>query len=344
MIMSNKKQYEFYEGDNFLDQLQTTDSKLYNYTIELCHKLDMKVLKIIGIGEPDYTNYFKFYTEKRGEEKGYKTKGVVLTFGGFINAVIFYHGERYYYWTGRHIVERGNYYQMSSNKLSVLVRKILKGKEPIKDLTLINKGYGSDMYDSIIEMCSKKGKIESEYNIIDLSGRELHIALELALNKDNITTYDYDTDTSAKLKNRLVEFNEHVDRLNNADNIINDVLTKPFHIIFCSKLHDVNECVVLRCQINNNENTEDKFSILDMQACKNLEDYKNYELISGLLTIYKVSLDNKEDTTKQLRLNGVLNWDTYSDTYNEDSQIGHIESHYYRDNYSTAHKLFILNT
>tara|TARA_R100000963_G_scaffold34845_1_gene29847 strand:- start:61 stop:1122 length:1062 start_codon:yes stop_codon:yes gene_type:complete len=353
MIMSNQKQYEFYEGDNFLSQLQTTDSQLYNYTIELCHKLDMKALKIVYTGTPDYGNYFKFRNEQQKKDKESSsstikqtTKGVVLTFNGFINVIIFYYDKSYYYWTGRSILSRGNHHLMTSNKLGVLVRKILNDKHPITDSSIIN---GSDyrntnIHEEIIEICSKKGNIISEYNRLDLSGKELHIALELALNKDRITTYDYDSDTASKLKKKLKQFNIVVDKRNSADNIINDTLTKPFHIICCSKLHDVNECVVVKCQKNNNENTKDKFSILDMQACKNLEDYKNYESISGLLTVYKVSLDNKEDTEKQLRLNGVLHWDTYSDTYNGDSQIGHIVGHYYRDNYSTAQKLFILNT
>ena len=360
--MSNKKQYEFYEGDNFLSQLQTTDSQLYNYTIELCHKLDMKALKLLNVTEV-YTDSFSFYNlrdsrfkkkEKVAESGTFPTvKAVALTYKGFINAVIFCKTSNkhftYFYCTGKHILDKGDTHLMRSRHMNVLVRKILDGRKPITDTEILDL---RGMYKHMSDAVSNMHGLESDYRRIEICGKDLHTALELALAKDKGTTHKCDGYMEDKLHSKLKRLKEQWDKIVESDKILEDTMSKPFHLICHSMSHDETECIILKCarekcseKVINNSDWGIK--VLDMEHCKDIKDYKDYESIVGLLTIYKVALEDSHNDNTQYRLDGLLKLQRYGISFNKDVQIGHITAG--TDNRSTrsiskTETLFILNT
>ena len=331
---------------------------LYNYAIELCHKLDMKVFKELYVVET-WSNCNEFFTKSEYHklasppDKGKYTKGLALTYNGFINAVIWVKDENpfptgiegkltYFYNAGNHkILEKGNRYVMKSVNLRPLIKKILDDRKPIEDERII--GLSNFTSNTMVDMVAGIESLQIDYNRVELKGKHLHTALELAIGKDNHTTHGCSADTQNKLHDTLDKFKRRWDKIEEAKKKIQDDLSQPFYMVCHGMLHEENECIVLRCIKEKEMGKEDELIVLDIQYCKDIEDYKDYDSIKGLLTIFKVSDEDK--ARGRTRVDGFMNMERYTNYYNKDAKIGHIRDLPAKEDShsSNVERLFILN-
>ena len=136
--MIDNTKYEFNNNGILTSPVQAKvrmGNELYNYAIELCHKLDMKVFKELYVVET-WSNCNEFFTKSEYHklasppDRGKYTKGLALTYNGFINAVIWVKDVEgkptYFYNAGiNRILEKGNTHVMKSVNLRQLIKKIL---------------------------------------------------------------------------------------------------------------------------------------------------------------------------------------------------------------------------
>ena len=358
--MDNTK-YEFNNNGILTSPVQAKvrmGNELYNYAIELCHKLDMKVFKELYVVET-WSNCNEFYTKSEylklsnPPDKGKYIKGLALTYNGFINAVIWVKDENpfptgiegkltYFYNAGNHkILEKGNRHVMKSVNLRPLIKKILDDRKPIEDERII--GLSNFTSNTMVDMVAGIESLQIEYDRIQLKGLPLHTILELAISKDNHTTHKYDSDLENKLHDTLDKFKRRWDKIEEAKKKIQDDLSQPFYMVCHGMLHEENECIVLRCIKEKEMGKEDELIVLDIQYCKDIEDYKDYDSIKGLLTIFKVSEEDK--ARGRTRVDGFMNMERYTNYYNKDAKIGHIrDAPAKEDSHSSnVERLFILN-
>ena len=359
--MSDNTKYEFSNNGILTSPVQAKvrmGNELYNYAIELCHKLDMKVFKELYVVET-WSNCNEFYTKSEylklsnPPDKGKYIKGLALTYNGFINAVIWVKDENpfptgiegkltYFYNAGNHkILEKGNRYVMKSVNLRPLIKKILDDRKPIEDERII--GLSNFTSNTMVDMVAGIESLQIDYNRVELKGKHLHTALELAIGKDNHTTHGCSADTQNKLHDTLDKFKRRWDKIEEAKKKIQDDLSQPFYMVCHGMLHEENECIVLRCIKEKEMGKEDELKVLDIQYCKDIEDYKDYDSIKGLLTIFKVSEEDK--ARGRTRVDGFMNMERYTNYYNKDAKIGHIrDAPAKEDSYSSnVERLFILN-
>ena len=350
--MIDNTKYEFNNNGILTSPVQAKvrmGNELYNYAIELCHKLDMKVFKEIYVTEP-WSNCSAFYTKSEYHKLSTESKyiqGLALTYNGFINAVIWVkdiNGKpTYFYNAGSNtLLEKGNRHVIRSVNLRQLIRKILdKGydRKPIKDEEVIDS---SHLIGYITKLITNMDTLKRDYEYIDLNGEHLHTALELAIGKDNRTTHGCSADTQNKLHDTLDKLKRRWDKIEEAKKKIQDNLSQPFYMICHGMLHEENECVVVKC-VEDFKTHENSAKVLDMQYCKDIEDYKDYDLIIGLLTVYKVS--EEEKARGRTRVDGFIDVERYNDYYNPDAKIGHLRKTTAKeDSYSSnVERLFILN-
>ena len=352
--MIDNTKYEFNNNGILTSPVQAKvrmGKELYNYAIELCHKLDMKVFKEIYVTEP-WSNCNEFYTKSEYHKLSTKSKyiqGLALTYNGFINAVIWVKDVEgkptYFYNAGNNrILEKGNTHVMKSVNLRQLIKKILDieyDRKPIKDEEVIDTHH---IVSRMTRMISNINSLESEYRRFELTGKNLHTALELAIGKDNRTTHGCSADTQNKLHDTLDKLKRAWGKIEEAKKKIQDNLSQPFYMICHGMLHEENECVVLKCVRQEEMGKENELKVLDMQYCKDIEDYKDYDLIIGLLTVYKVSEEEKASRGRT-RVDGFMDMERYSDYYNPNAKIGHTrETPAKEDSHSSnVERLFILN-
>ena len=332
---------------------------LYNYAIELCHKLDMKVFKELSVVET-WSNCNEFFTKSEYHklasppDKGKYTKGLALTYNGFINAVIWVKDipcshhlapnqtkPTYFYNTSRPILEKGNRHVMQSVNLRPLIKKILDNRKPIEDERIM--GLSKFTSHTMVDMVAGIESLQADYNRVELKGKHLHTALELAIGKGNHTTHGCDAYIQNKLHDTLDKFKWRWDKIEDAKKKIQDDLSQPFYMICHGMLHEENECIVLRCVKEQEIGKEDELKVLDIQYCKDIEDYKDYDSIKGLLTIFKVSDEDK--ARGRTRVDGFMNMERYTNYYNKDAKIGHIRDLPAKEDShsSNVERLFILN-
>ena len=359
-MMDNTK-YEFNNNGILTSSVRAKvrmGNELYNYAIELCNKLDMKVFKELYVVET-WSNCNEFYTKSEylklsnPPDKGKYIKGLALTYNGFINAVIWVKDihtvlspnqtkPTYFYNTGRPILDKGNRHVMKSVNLRQLIKKILDDREPIEDERII--GLSNFTSHTMVDMVAGIESLQADYNRVELKGLPLHTVLELAINKDNHTTHKYDGNLENKLHDTLDKFKRIQNKIEDAKKKIQDDLSQPFYMICHGMLHEENECVVLKCVKEQEMGKEDELKVLDTQYCKDIEDYKDYDSIIGLLTVFKVS--EEEKTTESIRrVDGFMNMERYINYYNPDVKIGHIRNRSAKDDgdSSNVERLFILN-
>ena len=323
---------------------------LYNYAIELCHKLDMKVFKELYVVET-WSNCNEFFTKSEYHklasppDRGKYTKGLALTYNGFINAVIWVKDiegkPTYFYSTGRPILEKGNRHVMKSVNLRPLIKKILSDRKPIEDERIM--GLSKFTSHTMVDMVAGIESLQADYNRVELKGKHLHTALELAIGKGNHTTHGCDAYIQNKLHDTLDKFKWRWDKIEDAKKKIQDDLSQPFYMICHGMLHEEKECIVLRCVKEQEIGKEDELKVLDIQYCKDIEDYKDYDSIKGLLTIFKVSDEDK--ARGRTRVDGFMNMERYTNYYNKDAKIGHIRDLPAKEDShsSNVERLFILN-
>jgi len=347
--MIDNTKYEFNNNGILTSPVQAKvrmGNELYNYAIELCHKLDMKVFKELYVTEP-WANDFEFYTKSEYQKLSVKSKyvkGLALTYNGFINAVIWVkdiNGKPTYFYNAgsSRLLEKGNRHVIRSVNLRQLIRKILDNRKPIKDEEVIDS---SHLMGYMTKLISNMDILKRDYGYIGLKGENLHTALELAIGKDNRTTHGCSADTQNKLRDTLDKFKRAWDKIEEAKKKIQDNLSQPFYMICHGMLHEENECVVVKC-VEDYKTHENSVKVLDMQYCKDLEYYKDYDSIIGLLTVYKVS--EEEKARGRTRVDGFMDMERYQDYYNPDAKIGHIRKSSARQdsNSSNVERLFILN-
>lgn len=352
--MIDNTKYEFNNNGILTSPVQAKvrmGNELYNYAIELCHKLDMKVFKELYVVET-WSIYNEFFTKSEYHklasppDKGKYTKGLALTYNGFINAVIWVKDvggkPTYFYNAGKHkILEKGNRYVMKSVNLRPLIKKILDDRKPIEDERIM--GLSKFTSHTMVDMVAGIESLQADYNRVELKGKHLHTALELAIGKDNHTTHGCSADTQNKLHDTLDKFKRRWDKIEEAKKKIQDDLSQPFYMICHSMLHEENECIVLRCVKEQEMGKEDELKVLDIQYCEDIEDYKDYDSIIGLLTVFKVS--DEEKARGKTRVDGFMDMERYTNYYNKDAKIGHIQDIPAKEDShsSNVERLFILN-
>lgn len=361
MMIDNTK-YEFNNNGILTSPVQAKvrmGNDLYNYAIELCHKLDMKVFKELYVVET-WSNCNEFFTKSEYHklasppDKGRYTKGLALTYNGFINAVIWVKDipcshhlapnqtkPTYFYNTSRPILEKGNRHVMQSVNLRPLIKKILDNRKPIEDERIM--GLSKFTSHTMVDMVAGIESLQADYNRVELKGKHLHTALELAIGKGNHTTHGCDAYIQNKLHDTLDKFKWRWDKIEDAKKKIQDDLSQPFYMICHGMLHEEKECIVLRCVKEQEIGKEDELKVLDIQYCKDIEDYKDYDSIKGLLTIFKVSDEDK--ARGRTRVDGFMNMERYTNYYNKDAKIGHIRDLPAKEDShsSNVERLFILN-
>ena len=361
MMIDNTK-YEFNNNGILTSPVQAKvrmGKELYNYAIELCHKLDMKVFKELYVVET-WSNCNEFFTKSEYHklanppDKGKYTKGLALTYNGFINAVIWVKDipcshhlapnqtkPTYFYNTSRPILEKGNRHVMQSVNLRPLIKKILDNRKPIEDERIM--GLSKFTSHTMVDMVAGIESLQADYNRVELKGKHLHTALELAIGKGNHTTHGCDAYIQNKLHDTLDKFKWRWDKIEDAKKKIQDDLSQPFYMICHGMLHEEKECIVLRCVKEQEIGKEDELKVLDIQYCKDIEDYKDYDSIKGLLTIFKVSDEDK--ARGRTRVDGFMNMERYTNYYNKDAKIGHIRDLPAKEDShsSNVERLFILN-
>ena len=351
--MIDNTKYEFNNNGILTSPIQAKvrmGNELYNYAIELCHKLDMKVFKELYVVET-WSNCNEFFTKSEYHklasppDRGKYTKGLALTYNGFINAVIWVKDiegkPTYFYSTGRPILEKGNRHVMKSVNLRPLIKKILGDRKPIEDERIM--GLSKFTSHTMVDMVAGIESLQADYNRVELKGKHLHTVLELAIGKGNHTSNVCDAYAQNKLHDTLDKFKRRWDKIEDAKKKIQDDLSQPFYMICHGMLHEENECIVLRCVKEQEMGKEDELKVLDIQYCKDIEDYKDYDLITGLLTIFKVSEEDK--SRGRTRVDGFMDMERYTNYYNKDAKIGHIRDLPAKeDSYSSnVERLFILN-
>ena len=360
--MIDNTKYEFNNNGILTSPVQAKvrmGNDLYNYAIELCHKLDMKVFKELYVVET-WSNCNEFFTKSEYHklasppDKGKYTKGLALTYNGFINAVIWVKDipcshhlapnqtkPTYFYNTSRPILEKGNRHVMQSVNLRPLIKKILDNRKPIEDERIM--GLSKFTSHTMVDMVAGIESLQADYNRVELKGKHLHTALELAIGKGNHTTHGCDAYIQNKLHDTLDKFKWRWDKIEDAKKKIQDDLSQPFYMICHGMLHEENECIVLRCVKEQEMGKEDELKVLDIQYCKDIEDYKDYDLITGLLTIFKVSEEDK--SRGRTRVDGFMDMERYTNYYNKDAKIGHIRDLPAKEDShsSNVERLFILN-
>ena len=360
--MIDNTKYEFNNNGILTSPVQAKvrmGNDLYNYAIELCHKLDMKVFKELYVVET-WSNCNEFFTKSEYHklasppDKGRYTKGLALTYNGFINAVIWVKDipcshhlapnqtkPTYFYNTSRPILEKGNRHVMQSVNLRPLIKKILDNRKPIEDERIM--GLSKFTSHTMVDMVAGIESLQADYNRVELKGKHLHTALELAIGKGNHTTHGCDAYIQNKLHDTLDKFKWRWDKIEDAKKKIQDDLSQPFYMICHGMLHEEKECIVLRCVKEQEIGKEDELKVLDIQYCKDIEDYKDYDSIKGLLTIFKVSDEDK--ARGRTRVDGFMNMERYTNYYNKDAKIGHIRDLPAKEDShsSNVERLFILN-
>ena len=360
--MIDNTKYEFNNNGILTSPVQAKvrmGKELYNYAIELCHKLDMKVFKELYVVET-WSNCNEFFTKSEYHklasppDKGKYTKGLALTYNGFINAVIWVKDipcshhlapnqtkPTYFYNTSRPILEKGNRHVMQSVNLRPLIKKILDNRKPIEDERIM--GLSKFTSHTMVDMVAGIESLQADYNRVELKGKHLHTALELAIGKGNHTTHGCDAYIQNKLHDTLDKFKWRWDKIEDAKKKIQDDLSQPFYMICHGMLHEEKECIVLRCVKEQEIGKEDELKVLDIQYCKDIEDYKDYDSIKGLLTIFKVSDEDK--ARGRTRVDGFMNMERYTNYYNKDAKIGHIRDLPAKEDShsSNVERLFILN-
>jgi len=360
--MIDNTKYEFNNNGILTSPIQAKvrmGNELYNYAIELCHKLDMKVFKELYVVET-WSNCNEFFTKSEYHklasppDKGKYTKGLALTYNGFINAVIWVKDipcshhlapnqtkPTYFYNTSRPILEKGNRHVMQSVNLRPLIKKILDNRKPIEDERIM--GLSKFTSHTMVDMVAGIESLQADYNRVELKGKHLHTALELAIGKGNHTTHGCDAYIQNKLHDTLDKFKWRWDKIEDAKKKIQDDLSQPFYMICHGMLHEEKECIVLRCVKEQEIGKEDELKVLDIQYCKDIEDYKDYDSIKGLLTIFKVSDEDK--ARGRTRVDGFMNMERYTNYYNKDAKIGHIRDLPAKEDShsSNVERLFILN-
>lgn len=360
--MIDNTKYEFNNNGILTSPVQAKvrmGNDLYNYAIELCHKLDMKVFKELYVVET-WSNCNEFFTKSEYHklasppDKGKYTKGLALTYNGFINAVIWVKDipcshhlapnqtkPTYFYNTSRPILEKGNRHVMQSVNLRPLIKKILDNRKPIEDERIM--GLSKFTSHTMVDMVAGIESLQADYNRVELKGKHLHTALELAIGKGNHTTHGCDAYIQNKLHDTLDKFKWRWDKIEDAKKKIQDDLSQPFYMICHGMLHEEKECIVLRCVKEQEIGKEDELKVLDIQYCKDIEDYKDYDSIKGLLTIFKVSDEDK--ARGRTRVDGFMNMERYTNYYNKDAKIGHIRDLPAKEDShsSNVERLFILN-
>tara|TARA_R110002033_G_scaffold98642_1_gene146995 strand:- start:186 stop:779 length:594 start_codon:yes stop_codon:yes gene_type:complete len=195
----------------------------------------------------------------------------------------------------------------------------------------------------MVDMVAGIESLQADYNRVELKGKHLHTALELAIGKGNHTTHGCDAYIQNKLHDTLDKFKWRWDKIEDAKKKIQDDLSQPFYMICHGMLHEEKECIVLRCVKEQEIGKEDELKVLDIQYCKDIEDYKDYDSIKGLLTIFKVSDEDK--ARGRTRVDGFMNMERYTNYYNKDAKIGHIRDLPAKEDShsSNVERLFILN-
>ena len=352
--MIDNTKYEFNNNGILTSPVQAKvrmGNELYNYAIELCHKLDMKVFKELYVVET-WSNCNEFFTKSEYHklasppDRGKYTKGLALTYNGFINAVIWVKDVEgkltYFYNAGKHqILEKGNLHVMKSVNLRQLIKKILDDRKPIEDERIM--GINKFTSHTMVDMVAGIESLQADYNRVELKGKHLHTVLELAIGKGNHTTHGCSADTQNKLHDTLDKFKRRWDKIEHAKKKIQDDLSQPFYMICHGMLHEENECIVLRCVKEQEMGKEDELKVLDIQYCEDIEDYKDYDSIIGLLTVFKVSDEDK--ARGRTRVDGFMNMERYTNYYNKDAKIGHIRDLPAKEDShsSNVERLFILN-
>jgi hypothetical protein len=297
------------------------------------------------VTEP-WSNCNEFYTKNEYHKLSVKNKyiqGLALTYNGFINAVIWVkdiNGKpAYFYSTSRPILEKGNRHVIRSVNLRQLIRKILDDRKPITDDQVVDS---SHLMGTMVDMVAGIESLQADYNRVELKGKHLHTALELAIGKGNRTTHGCSGDTQNKLHDTLDKFKRRWDKIEHAKKKIQDDLSQPFYMICHGMLHEENECIVVKC-VEDFKTHENSAKVLDMQYCKDIEDYKDYDSIIGLLTVFKVS--DEEKARGRTRVDGFMDMERYTNYYNKDAKIGHIRDIPAKEDShsSNVERLFILN-
>jgi hypothetical protein len=310
---------------------------LFAYVMEVCNKLDMKVLKTLAVSSP-YKDKHEFYNLKDVKtESGTfpKDVAVALTYNGFINAVLWvadYEGEQtYLYSTNKEMLQKGNYRVMKSKNLRPMVRKILDKGHPVTDYSIIcncANHYSSndteDLYKHMAKNVGDESKILSSIKSVSLNGRDLQKALELAMSEDTSTRNKTDNGTIRYLQSTLDKFKELDEELKQSRSSIQDALSSPTYLLLTNYLCDDNECVVVKCIPEDNK----RYAIDSVKYCSDINDYTENELLLGVINMYKVSNQDKLYGSGEIkRINEAMAVDSYNrDHYDSNTKVGVLSS------------------
>ena len=322
---------------NFINE-RTTYQKhkdLFAYVMEVCNKLDMKVLKTLAVSSP-YKDKFEFYNLK--DMKAHsgtfpKDVAVALTYNGFINAVLWvaeYKGQQtYFYSTNKEMLTKGTWRVMKSKNLRPMIRKILDKGHPVTDYSIIcgsvNAGDTEELYERIQKTVSDESKILDSMKSISLTGRDLRTALELAISEDTSTRNKTDNGTIRNLQSTLDKFKELDEELKQSRLTIQDALSSPTYFLLTNLLCDDNECVVVKCIPEDNK----RYVIDSVQYCSDISDYRENESLLGVINMYKISSkDNLYGSGEFKRINEAMAVDSYGSRahYDSDTKVGTLPS------------------
>ena len=358
-MMINYDKYYFCEnritdlaGDgktyNFINE-RTTYQKhrdLFAYVIEVCDKLDMKILKTLAVSEVRKKNY-QFYNLKDMKSHSgtfHKDVAVALTYNGFINAVLWvsdFEGQQtYFYNTDSAMLTKGVWNVLRSKNLRPMIRKIVDKGQPVTDYQIINgvttnsytgtphNANGSnnhdceDLYRAVRRSISNEVSILREANDIRLSGNPLRKALELAIGDDTHTPYETDNSVLNELKDTLDKYKEIDKKLEVSRSAIKDALTSPTYMVLTNFLCDDDECVIVKCTPED----DTRYVINSVQYCSDINDYRENESLLGIINMYKTLHEKDIINAGELqRINKSFTVDSYStpiDGYDESTKVG----------------------
>ena len=326
------------------NSLGSRDKKLFNYTMNVCDKLGMKVLKTLAVSSV-YKDRYDFYNlNEMGTHSGTfpKETAVALTYNGLINAVVWvddYEGvESYFYTTNRELLRVGNHFVMRAKDLKPMIKKILDKGQPVSDYNIIcssgisNSGsYDTEhLYGRIAKSVSNEQAIKFDYKQISMSGKDLEALLELAMSNNTRTLSNYDNSIVQTIQNSATKFEILNDKLKNSEEIIKDTLSTPMYMLLTNYVFDNNECVVVKCIPEDNK----RFKIDNIYYCSDINDYRENELVVGVINGYKIKNEGsiRSNADSLMRLNNTIEVNGYSSdiVYDEDIRVGKMTCNFRR--------------
>ena len=342
----SNKIVHFNQTDYVIDEnsVGSRDKKLFNYTMNVCDKLGMKVLKTLAVSSV-YKDRYDFYNlnEMMTHSGTFpKETAVALTYNGLINAVVWvddYEGvESYFYTTNREMLRVGNRFVMRAKDLKPMIKKILDKGQPVSDYNIIcSSGISSSgsydtesLYRRIAKSVSNEQAIKFDYKQISMSGKDLEALIDIAMSNNTRTLSNYDNSIVQTIQNSATKFEILNDKLKNSEEIIKDTLSTPMYMLLTNYVFDDNECVVVKCIPEDNK----RFKIDNIYYCSDIDDYRENELVLGVINGYKIKNEGsiRSNADSLMRLNNTIEVNGYSSdiVYDEDIRVGKMTCNFRR--------------